>query len=125
MPIAAFALAVHVGILRRSPLAPQSYKGRASRTQWPDGPAMTPLRLALPEDNQTLKGRREEIKDNKDLNDIKDAPKKTWSLLMAISANPSSSGIYAPECAALGSGMRSITLLASEVSGFVRFAFLR
>ena len=96
------------------PLAPQILQRSSSRTLCPDGPAMTPLRLALPEDNQTLKGRREEIKDNKDFNDIKDAPKKTWSLLMAISANPSSSG----------SGMRSITLLASEVIGFARVAFL-
>ena len=42
----------------------------------------------------------------------------------SASANPSSSGIYAPECVALGSGMRSITLLASEVVGFARTSVL-
>ena len=45
---------------------------RSSRTQWPNGPAMPTLRLALPEDNQALQ-MRGEIKDTKDFNDIKDA----------------------------------------------------
>ena len=47
-------------------------QSRASRTQWPNGPAMPTLRLALPEDNQALQ-MRGEIKDTKDFNDIKDA----------------------------------------------------
>ena len=47
-------------------------QSRASRTQWPNGPAMPTLRLALPEDNQALQ-MHGEIKDTKDFNDIKDA----------------------------------------------------
>ena len=62
LPGGCFAVSANSAILQ----------SRASRTQWPNGPAMPTLRLALPEDNQALQ-MRGEIKDTKDFNDIKDA----------------------------------------------------